>query len=74
MSKTFASVIALAAVAATFLSAHAGLQENGLTANGLEENGLEQNGLSESLAPNGDITALHAVRLVMPDGTELAFH
>jgi hypothetical protein len=92
MSKTFASVITLAAIAAAVVPAHAGLTgngltQNGLTANGLTENGLTSNGLEANgsgvmidkclLVPNSistDIGALQAVRLVMPDGTELVFH
>jgi hypothetical protein len=86
MSKTFASLIAVAAVTAVVLPAHAGLSENGLALNGLQENGLALNGLEENgtgvmmrngqLAPNSistDIGALQAVRLVMPDGTEWVF-
>ena len=92
MSKTFASVITLAAIAAAVVPAHAGLTGNGLTQNGLTANGLTENGLTaNSLEANGsgvmidkcllvpnsistDIGALQAVRLVMPDGTELVFH
>ena len=97
MSKTFASVITLAAIAAAVVPAHAGLTGNGLTQNGLTANGLTENGLTENgltsngleangsgvmidkclLVPNSistDIGALQAVRLVMPDGTELVFH
>jgi hypothetical protein len=91
MSKTFAAVIAVAAVTAVVLPAHAGLQENGLSENGLTMNGLAQNGLTSNgleqngsgvmigkclLVPNSistDVGALQAVRLVMPDGTELVF-
>jgi GLTT repeat (6 copies) len=96
MSKTFAAVIAVAAVTAVVLPAHAGLQENGLSENGLTENGLTMNGLAQNgltsngleqngsgvmigkclLVPNSistDVGALQAVRLVMPDGTELVF-
>ena len=96
MSKRFASVIVVAAVAAASGAAHAGLSQNGLTQNGLSENGLSQNGSHQNglasnglmsngdgvmirnglLAPNGiptDPRALQAVKLVMPDGTELMF-
>ena len=89
MSKSFTSVIVVAAVAAAFGPAHAGLTSNGLTGNGLTGNGLTGNGLTSNglqengggvmmgndlIAPDGISTptsTLQAVRLVMPDGTEL---
>jgi hypothetical protein len=62
-----------------------GLSTNGLSTNGLSTNGLSTNGFNLSnglstndLSSNGilltnGLTTLRAVRLVMPDGTDLAF-
>ena len=63
MSKIFTWIIAAAAVASVSAPTYAGFNlPNGLFTNGLTTNGLTTNGLG-----------LQAVRLVMPDGTELSF-
>ena len=76
--KIFGPVIVLASVIAASPPTYAGLSTNGLSTNGLSTNGSMLNGttligvgLPNDFATN--TTALDAVRLVMPDGTELSF-
>ena len=62
MSKIFTWIIAVAAVTAVSDPTYATIHlQNGLSSNGISSNGISGNGLN-----------LQAVRLVMPDGTELS--
>jgi len=86
MSKIFTWIIAVVAAAAISAPTYAGFNlGNGLSTNGLSTNGvnlaygLSTNGIrlgngltSKGILLNDDPTALQAVRLVLPDGTDLA--
>ena len=62
MSKIFTWIIAVAAVTAVSDPTYAKIHlQNGISSNGISSNGISGNGLN-----------LQAVRLVMPDGTELS--
>jgi hypothetical protein len=62
MSKIFTWIIAVAAVTAVSDPTYATIHlQNGISSNGISSNGISGNGLN-----------LQAVRLVMPDGTELS--
>ena len=62
MSKIFTWIIAVAAVTAVSDPTYATIHlQNGISSNGISSNGISSNGLN-----------LQAVRLVMPDGTELS--
>ena len=66
-----------AALAAMSLSNPAAASTiNGLSLNGLKLNGLSLNGLQNGNSSSGlmfDVPTLQAVRLALPDGTELLF-
>ena len=72
MSKIFTWIIAVAAVTAVSDPTYATIHlQNGLSSNGISSNGISSNGISSNgISSNG--LNLQAVRLVMPDGTELS--
>jgi hypothetical protein len=77
MSKIFTWIIAIAAVAAVSAPTYAGFNlRNGISSNGISSNGISSNGISSNGISSNGLTSnglnLQAVRLVMPDGTELS--